>query len=190
MNEHITYEPSVVRPVAPIHGKLDSKVAQGTFNFAFGPTHEELHKTLAGFQYTLQKDQHFSCNITPFGLADVRATVDGTCIIYGLPADALANDTTPGKLMHLMNMAPADFKQLVVDQGFKAVLGPNSVIAIPPGYIVMTYATSAVQFVRWSTYVDGDKPKVQATIKKLLEAHPFLDGTDYKIFHDLITAIA
>ncbi len=42
--------------------------------------------------------------------------------------------------------------------------------------------------IRWSTYAPSEKDTVLHVLKEQLQAHEFLATTEYKVFHDLLSA--
>ena len=66
----------------------------------------------------------------------------------------------------------------------------GTLIHTPPGYIVLSIVAKRCESVavRWSNLADTEQPVAMEVLRELLQQHEYLEHTDYKIVHDLLTA--
>ena len=171
--------------------KLDPKIRQGLFITVFDGDHEELGKSLKGYQFSHlnNNNNYWNARVTNFGLPDVRFNSSGEYMIFGVLTDRLPGGTLSNKLAGLYALTPQEFQNRAKQDGFQVSLGPGSVIAIPAGYLIVTHALGgAVEFIRWSISDEGSKAQTLQTVQDMLQSYEQLASTDYKVWADLLTA--
>ena len=60
------------------------------------------------------------------------------------------------------------------------------VVAIPPGWLVLSMATETNRFIRWNFLPQASMPPVVSVLSLLLQAHPHLRASEYKSVYDVI----
>ena len=106
----------------------------------FDGDHEELGKSLKGYQFSHLNNNYCNVSVTNFGLPDVRFNSSGEYMIFGVLTDRLPGGTLSNKLAGLYALTPQEFQSSAKQHGFQVLLGPGNVIAIPAGYLIVTHA--------------------------------------------------
>ena len=173
-------------------GKLDSKIAQGTFSLVDADT-EDLVDTLKNFQCTMTTEEHYSLNILPFGLAEVRVQIDGDCHMLGWNYDKAPGSSIQEKLNQLLAKTAEQLMTIAKQIGFYVHVTEQTVVAVPAGFIVLVVSSAGGSSIRWSTFAESERaigvPEraiVRRVLASMLDCHSFLAATDYKKLYDVI----
>jgi hypothetical protein len=112
---------------------------------------------------------------THFGLIDVRLTLVGSEVIFGVKHDCLTGDTLKEKQKTLTQMSAGPLLQLVAAHGFCYVSKPGTAIAIPCGYalVVLNNDKKDTHGLRWQL-VGSEKRRADsvAILSKLVQSWP------------------
>ena len=173
-------------------GKLDSKIAQVNFSLVDANI-EDLVATLKNFQFTLTSAEHYSLNILPFGLAEVRVQIDGDCHMLGWNYDKAPGSSIQEKLNQLLAKTAEQLMTIAKQIGFYVHVTEQSVVAVPAGFIVLVVSSAGGSSIRWSTFAESERaigvPEraiVRRVLASMLDCHSFLAATDYKKLYDVI----
>ena len=172
-------------------GAPDSKIAPAQLDIAFTQDQLELKKSFEGFSFESVRAGSYTCNVTPFGLSQVRVQTEGEGVIGSIALDAIPGEAVPDKLKNLTTMVCADFVKLIPSKASLVKVKEGDVLAIPAGRLVMCVPMgddARFTCIHWMTYREADKGAVVTTLGDLMRAHPYLAETDYKVIHDIVQA--
>lgn len=117
----------------------------------------------------------------PYGCSEVRLTLSGQAIIAGTMYDAESPLVEQLNLFTTSN-GPDLATKVSAAPSFLSVCGPGSIICIPAGYIVSSYALKHTTGIRWSVTVNKrvkERDIIRQVAVALLEAYPGLRATLY-----------
>ena len=104
-------------------------------------------------QLTLGRGDSHSVSITDYGAGEVRVGLEGQELIIGYPYEKLSGATLVDKRTAFMRMAKQDLA--AATGGFRSILAPGTMVAIPAGFMYLTVVISeggpGATGLRWST---------------------------------------
>ena len=140
-----------------------------------------------GFQCQ-QLDSDFACSLISYGLAESRFVISGGYKLFGIDIKLVPGNDLKKKANHILSMTVKGIADMAKECGFIAELAPGSIIASPPGFILVSMVKGPTETVSWNTYRAPEKKCVVESLEMLLQSYPQLATTEYKKLHDLIAA--
>lgn len=134
----------------------------------------------------LQHYSHFSgfysINPTAFGMAEAHLLLTGQMFVLGIPLD-LAKHSLSDFLPRLRQLpGPVFLKLCESSGGFMALIGANSLLLVPAGHVLATWASKSCCGFRWGVsnldLAPEDKTVLQV-VTALLAMYPSLAQSKY-----------
>ena len=139
--------------------------------------------------------KHLNVGMTPFGLGECRILCEGQYLLAAVKATDLEGASLKEKISKIMSSE--GLKKFVKhEQGFRYCHDEAwSFVSIPPGYVVLTYASCdgkqkpVANGIRWSYCKTDSRAQlgiVTDAIKMLVEAYPDLESAGYVAFQNAV----
>ena len=147
--------------------------------------YNELTSTLFDITHWSQNECCILCVPAPFGLAEVRLVLIGRLVVVGVKYDSVGPPLAE-QLTHLSKMdGPALAKKVSESGNWFSVLSPGSLLCVPSGFLLATWAAQNSTGLRWSLTVEDredDLRVVKQVCSALMASYPALHSSEYNLW--------
>lgn len=147
--------------------------------------YQELTNTLFDITHWSHNEGCVLCVPAPFGLAEVRFVLTGRLVVVGVKYDS-AGPPLAEQLTNLSKMSGPDLAKKVSEEGnWFSVVAAGSLLCVPSGFLLGTWAAVNSTGLRWSLTVEGRKDDLlmaKQVCSALMASYPALHSSDYNLW--------